>query len=77
MRDFGPEDRLRFHLEFAGDAKITFEKLQRRLEVKTMAEVVYKSIRLLIWYLDKREDGYEIALCKKDEPIRIVELDIL
>lgn len=52
------------HLILGEGASTKVRNLIQRLEVEGSADVVRAGLSLLVWYLDKRAEGYEIQLVK-------------
>ena len=63
--------------QFTGPAKDQLDSLSERLEVSSRAETLHRCIRLMLWYLDKREEGYKIALVDPDNALKVIVLDVL
>lgn len=67
-------DKYRLQLEFVGEAKDRLVALKEESNSRSFAEVIREALRFYQWFLEKRRNGYDIALYKEGEPVRIVTL---
>ena len=65
--------RRRVQIDFSQTAFARLETIRDRSDAQSNAEAVRNALRLYDWFLEQREQGYEVRLVKGDEE-RAVEL---
>lgn len=67
-------DKYRLQLEFSEDARERLEELRKDARANSFAEAIRNALRVYAWFLEQRKAGFDIALVRGNEPIRVVEL---
>jgi hypothetical protein len=70
----GRGDKYRLQLEFTPDARDRLEEIRIEANAQSFAEVIRDALRLYAWFRKQRKDGFDIALVRGKEPVRVVEL---
>ena len=70
------DKKYRLQLEFTKGAYTRLKELRAMADAPSFAEVIRNALRLYAWYREKRKEGYDIAIVRGNEPIRVIELEM-
>jgi hypothetical protein len=64
----------RLQFEFSPDAYQRLDRMRKVSDASSFAELVRNALRVYEWVMQKKHEGYTLALVKEGEPIKSVEL---